>query len=95
MLFRSRDVSLSSTLPDKTSELNVFRGKVTEIAQPTHQNAPHADTLIDIGVPIWVRVTRLSIDRLSLQPGGEIYASIKGTSVDRQNLAARKGAKAP
>ncbi len=92
---RARDVSLSSTLPDKTSELNVFRGKVKEIAQPTHRNAPHADTLIDIGVPIWVRVTRLSIDRLSLQPGVEIYASIKGTSVDRQNLAAHKGAKAP
>jgi len=91
---RARDVSLSSTLPEKTSELNVFRGKVIEIAQPTQQNAAHADTLIDIGVPIWVRVTRLSIERLSLRPGIEIYASIKGTSVDRQSLAARKGVKA-
>lgn len=91
---RARDVSLSSTLPEKTSELNVLRGKVIEIAKPTHPNAAHADTLIDIGVPIWVRVTRLSIERLSLRPGVEIYASIKGTSVDRQSLAARKGAKA-
>ena len=91
---RARDVSLSSIPPEKTSELNVLRGKVIEIAQPTHQNAAHADTLIDIGVPIWVRVTRLSIERLSLRPGVEIYASIKGTSVDRQSLAARKGAKA-
>ena len=91
---RARDVSLSSTLPEKTSELNVFRGKVIEIAQPTQQNAAHADTLIDIGVPIWVRVTRLSIERLSLRPGVQIYASIKGTSVDRQSLAARKGTKA-
>ena len=91
---RARDVSLSSTLPEKTSELNVLRGKVIEIAQPTHPNAAHADTLIDIGVPIWVRVTRLSIERLSLRPGVKIYASIKGTSVDRQSLAARKGTKA-
>ena len=91
---RARDVSLSSTLPEKTSELNVFIGKVLEIAQPTQQHAAHADTLIDIGVPIWVRVTRLSIERLSLRPGIKIYASIKGTSVDRQSLAARKGVKA-
>ncbi|MEC8622705.1 MAG: molybdenum ABC transporter ATP-binding protein [Pseudomonadota bacterium] len=91
---RARDVSLSSNLPEKTSELNVFRGKVIEIAQPTQQNAAHADTLIDIGVPIWVRVTRLSIERLSLRPGVEIYASIKGTSVDRQSLAARKSVEA-
>ncbi|MEK9683770.1 MAG: molybdenum ABC transporter ATP-binding protein [Rhodospirillaceae bacterium] len=88
---RARDVSVSKTAPSDVSELNIFPAKIVEIASPSANDLPHCDTLIDIGVPLWVRLTRLSIKNLDLKPGDEAFALIKGTSVDRQNLAIRKG----
>ncbi len=87
---RARDISISTELPAGASELNIFKGKVVEISPPASSQTAHCDILIDIGVPLWVRLTRLSIDQLELHPGKEIHALIKGTSVDRQSLAARK-----
>jgi len=87
---RARDVSLALDKPDNVSQLNVFSGKISEIGERRNNDdgteSHDIDICVDIGVPLWVRITRWSLDQMQLVEGKEVYALIKSTSIDRQSL---------
>jgi molybdate transport system ATP-binding protein len=42
--------------------------------------------LLDIGSPLWARITKYSVRELSLAPGVPVFALIKAVAVDRRSL---------
>lgn len=80
---RSRDVALSLDAPRRTSILNILPGRVVQIADG---DGPQAHVLLDIGSPLWARITKLSVRELALAPGVPVYALIKAIAVDRRSL---------
>jgi molybdate transport system ATP-binding protein len=80
---RARDVALALAPPTDVSVLNVFPGKVIEIG-PEH--GPQVDLKLDIGAPLWARVTARSFDALKLEIGKPVYALIKAIALDRHSL---------
>ena len=84
---RARDVSISLSKPVDTSILNVFHGTIVDIRQ--HSNDPQAEIKIDIGANIIARVTRKSMDVLSLNVGKQVYVMIKAAAIDRHAFGLR------
>lgn len=87
---RARDVAISLSEPQDISILNRLRGTVTEIAPVADSrgggDGATVDILLDIGAPLWARITRKSRDMLSLEPGKEVHALIKTVAIDRASL---------
>ncbi|MCG8543181.1 MAG: molybdenum ABC transporter ATP-binding protein [Alphaproteobacteria bacterium] len=80
---RARDVALALSPPTDVSILNVFPGVVQEIGE---EDGPQVDVLIDIGCPIWARITQHARRQLDIKQGKPVYALIKGVSFDRRSL---------
>jgi molybdate transport system ATP-binding protein len=80
---RSRDVALSLERPNKTSILNILPGRVAQIEETS---GPHTHVLLDVGSPLWARITKVSTRELELAPGTPIYAMIKAVAVDRRSM---------
>jgi len=88
---RARDVSLALARPHGVSELNVFEGTVAEIGAPADGgHDTDVDIRLDIGVPLWVRITRRSLHDLGIRPGMTVSALVKSTSIDRRSVVERK-----
>jgi molybdate transport system ATP-binding protein len=88
---RARDVSLALSKPEGVSELNVFKGRIMEVDRGhSSSSVPQIDIRVDIGVPLWVRVTRRAVHDLDLREGSEVYTLVKSTSIDRQTLSTQK-----
>jgi len=83
---RARDVSLALRPPEDISILNVFEGTVTEVSD---RKDGQVDVLVDIGVILWARVTRLAAQRLTLAPGQLVHALVRAAAIDRQSLGGR------
>ncbi|MDE0945035.1 MAG: molybdenum ABC transporter ATP-binding protein [Alphaproteobacteria bacterium] len=79
---RARDVSLALTPPEQISVLNVFPGVVLEVGE---DDGPQVDVLVDIGSPLWARITKRSQRELDIRPGTKVHALIKAMAVDRNN----------
>ena len=77
---RARDVTLALERPRDISTLNVLPGKIVSVVE---SYGSQADILIDVGRPLWARVTRKSAADLSLVPGKSVYALIKSVAFDR------------
>lgn len=80
---RARDVSLATQAPRDTSVLNVFPARVVQFA-------PGNDATMDVrldcnGDALLARITRLSAERLRLEPGREVYALVKGVAFEPQS----------
>ncbi|MBF0240490.1 MAG: molybdenum ABC transporter ATP-binding protein [SAR324 cluster bacterium] len=73
-----RDVALSLTKPENSSVLNVFSGTVRRIV---HEPPCYADILLDIGGPLWSRITQKSCERLALAEDMPVYAMIKSVAI--------------
>jgi len=80
---RARDVSLGLVRPEKTSLLNIFEGTVMEIAE---SQGAQVEILINIGVPLMVRITRKSLVELNLKVGAAVFAMIKAAAIDRHSM---------
>ncbi len=80
---RARDVSLALAEPRDISILNVFPGAVREIGG---EPGPQVDLLIDIGCPLWARITRHALDNLGIAPGKQVHALVKAVAFDRHSL---------
>ncbi len=80
---RSRDVSLSLDAPKRTSILNILPGRVVQIED---SGGPQAHVLLDVGSPLWARITNVSVKELGLKPGMSVYALIKAVAVDRRSM---------
>jgi molybdate transport system ATP-binding protein len=93
---RARDVALALERPQGLSILNVFAGRVVEIAA---DQGPMVDVRLDIGKPdrpvaVWARITRRSAHDLRLEVGKPINALVKSVALDRQSFSpySRRGA---
>ena len=73
-----RDVTIATTLPHDSSVLNMLQGTITSMIRISPS---HIDLLLDVGSPLWARVTRKSCDLLQLETGKSIYALIKSAAV--------------
>ncbi len=80
---RARDVSISIDNPENISINNVLRGKIHEIGE---EQIALTDVLVDVGVPIWARISRRSIRRLQLRVGSVVYVMVKAVAIDRSSL---------
>lgn len=92
---RARDVSVALAPPKDISMLNVLPGTITEIGNAVgieggNGGGSVVDIHLDIGVPLWARISRKSMHDLGLDVGSKVFALIKGTSVDRRSLTRMK-----
>jgi molybdate transport system ATP-binding protein len=77
---KARDVSLALEKPGETSILNLVAARVVALGET---DCP-AHVLVQLdagGTPILARITRLSRDRLKLEPGMHVCAQIKAVAV--------------
>jgi molybdate transport system ATP-binding protein len=79
---RARDVSIALIPPADISILNVFAGEVIEVGE---DDGPQVDVLLDIGAPLWARITKRSQRELNIAPGRIVHAMIKAMAVDRSD----------
>ena len=77
---RARDVSIALIPPAGINILNVFAGEVIEVGE---DDGPQVDVLLDIGAPLWARITKRSQRELNIAPGRMVHAMIKAMAVDR------------
>ena len=89
---RARDVSLALEPPRAISILNVFLGRVRELA-------PADGRLVDVmvalgpdgdGPLLWARVTPLSVRNLGLAADKPVHALVKAIAIDRHSIAAAR-----
>ncbi len=87
---RARDVSISLSIPENISILNILPCTIKEIGE---EKAPQIDLQLDAGgAPLWARITARSRTALGLKPGLQVYALIKSVAIDRQALGRRDAA---
>ncbi len=79
---RARDVAIARERPAGLSILNVLPARVKSVEDGP---AAQADVALDVGAPLWARITRRSARELALAPGAEVYALIKSVAIDRGN----------
>ena len=82
---RARDVALSVAEPQGLSIRNVFAGTVTDVSV----DGAFADVLVDVGTPIWARITARSLDEMKLAPGARVFTLIKAVAIDGRSLGRR------
>jgi len=78
---RARDVALARNRVDGISILNQFQGRITDISSG---DGPYADVLLDIGVPVWARISRHSLKDLGLSIGQRAWCLVKAVSFDTE-----------
>ena len=83
MHIRARDVSIALSRPTDISILNIFPGTILEICESAGTSV---EILIDVGVPMRARVTRLAVARLSLKANLRVYALVKAVAIDQGNF---------
>ena len=77
---RARDVALALEAPRDISTLNVLAGRIVELRPGA---GSQTDVLLDVGAPLWARVTRKSAAELALARDKPVYALIKSVAFDR------------
>jgi molybdate transport system ATP-binding protein len=86
MQIRARDVMISLNRPEDMSALNVVAAVVAEIGP---LDGPGVEIKLDSnGEPLVARLTRYSVERLSLRVGTPVFAIVKSVSFDRASLGA-------
>jgi tungstate transport system ATP-binding protein len=76
VLIRPEDITLSLA-HDITSARNVFKGRVVRLTLL----GPLARVEVDCGFPVLALVTAKSVEEMGLEPGKELWASFKATSL--------------
>jgi len=74
----ARHVAIALEPPVGTSFQNVFAGRVQEVL---YRGGALIDVRLDIGCPLWARITRQSFLDLEIKPGQSVYALIKSVAV--------------
>ena len=80
----ARHVAIALAHPGRSSFQNIFSGKICEILD---QGAPFVDVRLNIGCPLWARITRQAVLDLNLKPGQSVFALIKSVAVSLGALA--------
>jgi tungstate transport system ATP-binding protein len=77
VLFRGEDVTIDLSHRTATSARNMLQGKIVKITPV----GPFEHVVMDCGIPVTALVTIRSAEDLGLEPGKEVWASIKATAV--------------
>ena len=86
MQIKARDVMMALRQPGDVSALNVIPAVVAEIGP---LDGPGVEIKLDCGGEALVaRLTRYSVERLSLRAGTPVFAIVKSVSFDRSALGA-------
>jgi molybdate transport system ATP-binding protein len=86
MQIKARDVMIALTRPEAMSALNVIPAVIAEIGP---RDGPGVEIKLDCGGEALVaRLTRYSVDKLSLRVGTPVFAVVKSVSFDRDSLGA-------
>ncbi len=86
MQVKARDVMIALTHPEAMSALNVIPATVAEIGP---MDEPGVEIRLDCGGDALIaRLTRYSVERLSLRIGTPVFAIVKSVSFDRASLGA-------
>jgi len=86
MQIKARDVMIALRKPEDMSALNVIPAVVAEIGP---SDGPGVEIKLDCGGEALVaRLTRYSVERLSLRTGTPVFAIVKSVSFDRSALGA-------
>ncbi len=86
MQIKARDVMIALRQPEDMSALNVIPAVVAEIGP---MDGPGVEIKLDCGGEALVaRLTRYSVERLSLRAGMPVFAIVKSVSFDRSALGA-------
>ncbi len=86
MQIKARDVMIALRQPEDMSALNVIPAVVAEIGP---LDGPGVEIKLDCGgEALLARLTRYSVERLSLQAGTPVFAVVKSVSFDRSALGA-------
>lgn len=72
------DVVLCALEPPATSVRNTYSGPVVRIEERSNH---FADVLVDIGVPLWARISGQSLKDLSIEKGKNIYTLVKSAVI--------------
>jgi molybdate transport system ATP-binding protein len=84
MRIRSRDVMIARELPEAMSALNIIPATIQEIGPMT---GPGVEIKLDCnGEALVARLTRYSVERLSLTLGTTVFAIVKSVAFDRPSL---------
>ncbi len=78
----ARHVAISLEPPAHTSFQNIFPGHIRAIQD---HGLPFVDVQLDIGCPLWARITRQSCLELNLKNGQPVFALIKSVAVCPNN----------
>ena len=83
---RANDIILSLKKPIDVSSLNILQGNIKEIDKRNDDRSPHVNILLDIGQPLWVRITKLSANRLNITENMKVFAMIKTVAIERKTI---------
>jgi molybdate transport system ATP-binding protein len=80
---RPQDVAISLTRPEKISVQNIFPAQIEEIANTG--NSP-VEVKLNIGRPLFARITPAAKADLKLAAGQQVYALVKSVAISRGGL---------
>lgn len=72
------DVVLCASIPPATSVRNVYKGVISDIAERSNR---FTDVLVDMGVPIWARISNQSLRDMALYKGKIVYVLVKSAVI--------------
>ncbi|MDY0885017.1 molybdenum ABC transporter ATP-binding protein [Dongia soli] len=79
----ANNVALARQPVNGMSILNQLPGRVSQIVA---SDGPFVDVQVDIGSPIWARITRKSLQELNLSVGDNVIALVKSAAADPKPL---------
>ncbi len=84
---RARDVTLATRKPVQMGAQNIYRGTILQMEPDT---GSRMEVLLDIGVPLWARLSAKSAQELKLAVGMSAYAMVKSVAIDGHSLGRRR-----
>ena len=84
---RARDVTLTTRKPSQMGAQNIYHGAIIQMEADT---GSRAEVLLDIGVPLWARLSAKSAQELKLAVGTRAYAMIKSVAIDGHSLGRQR-----
>ncbi len=84
---RARDVTLTTRKPSQMGAQNIYHGAIIQMEADT---GSRAEVLLDIGVPLWARLSAKSAQELKLAVGMRAYAMIKSVAIDGHSLGRQR-----
>ncbi len=84
---RARDVTLATRKPVQMAAQNIYRGTILQMEPDT---GSRVEVLLDIGVPLWARLSAKSAQELKLAVGMSAYAVVKSVAIDGHSLGRQR-----